>query len=191
MYTRAAVCCFAVLFASATARADVRDDAGIFTAGAVADANATLADAERTYGKQLIVETWPTVPADRRAALAADKEGFFRGWLAERAKARDANGVFVLVCMDPKYVRVSAGVQTRRRGIFTPDDLDALKRQLAADLRAGRYDAALAGAVRTVTQAYAARVPAGPPPATAPADLPAEPPTTRPADGGGPASVGP
>ncbi len=137
----------------------VSDDAHVFGPATVAAADAALVRSAATYQKQLFVETYAAVPAGDRAALAAaGREKFFSDWMAARAKARQANGVFVLICMDPRYVTVGAGGETRANGIFTAKDVSALRTQLQADLRVGRYDAALNGAVATVTRTYAARI---------------------------------
>ena len=133
----------------------VDDRAGVFGRPAVADAEAALADVERRYQKQLIVETVAAVPAADRAAVARDKAAYFRDQLDRRARSTKANGVYVLICMDPKWVEVAAGEHTRARGLFTADDLAAVRKGLVADLRAGRYDAALAGAVDRVARTYA------------------------------------
>jgi uncharacterized membrane protein YgcG len=140
------------------------------------DANTVTAQMERQYGKQLVVETFAAVPADRRAAALADKPGFFKAWMAGRAKDLKVNGVYVMICMDPKYVETGAGAQTRARHIFTADDLTALRRQLQADLRAERYDDALSRTVLSVARTYAASIPGA-----KPLDEPEPAATTRPA----------
>jgi uncharacterized membrane protein YgcG len=138
---------------------DVHDNAGLFSPQVLAASNAAVADLQSRYHKQLIVESFAAVPPDQRAAMDRDRAAFFRAWKVDRAKILNANGVYVLICMDPKYVEVGAGRETVARGIFTNDDLGRLRDLLRRNLRDGRYDDALAGSVDLVTQTYAARIP--------------------------------
>jgi uncharacterized membrane protein YgcG len=113
--------------------------------------------------------------------------------MASRAKALEVNGVYVLICMDPKYVEVGAGAQTRANHIFTADDVNRLRQQIQADLKSAQYDAALAGAVQQVANTYAANIRGAKPldesmppvplePATVAAPATRTAPATRPAD---------
>ena len=176
---RLSIAAIVLCLSAAAVRAEVRDDAHMFGRQAVDDADAVLGQVQKQYGKQLVVETMASVPADERAAALADKAAYFDALMAAHAKGRRANGVYVLICLDPKYVQVGAGVQTRERGIFTAADVNALRRGLQRDLRAQRYDAALLGAVQTVIDAYAAHVPGARP--LVPTPAPTSRPTTGPA----------
>jgi hypothetical protein len=143
----------------AGARADVHDNAHLFTQAAVDAANATTGQFEQKYKKQFVIETFASAPADGRAALEQDKAGFFKSWMSGRAKDLKVNGVYALICMDPKYVEAGAGTETREKGIFTKADLDRLREELQTNLKAQQYDAALAGAVDLVDRTYTANIP--------------------------------
>ena len=61
------------------ALADVRDNAGFFSEDAVRQANFDLRDVKQKYGKDLLVETYPAVPAELQSQLdAAALTGFTR-----------------------------------------------------------------------------------------------------------------
>jgi uncharacterized membrane protein YgcG len=136
------------------AKADVRDNAKIFSQQAVDDANRDMKQMEKRHGKQLVIETFASVPDDQKAEAEADKKAFFKKWMAERAKELKVNGVYLLICMDPKYLEVGAGTNTVKRGDFTDDDIDALRTQMQADLKSKDYDKALSNAVDSVEQTY-------------------------------------
>ena len=143
-----------------TARAQVHDDAHLFGQQAVADANTVMGRMEQQDKKQFVLETFPAVPDAQKAELQqkGDKT-FFHDWMAGRAKDLKVNGVYALICMDPKYVEVGAGKETKARGIFTQADLDGLRQQLQTNLKAQQNDAALTGAVDLVQRAYTANIP--------------------------------
>ncbi len=157
---------------AAAAPTYVFDDARVFTPQTIAAAEAAVGQMQRQYHKALVVETFAAVPDADRPAVADDRAGYFKRWMHARFANRNVNGVYVLVCLDPRYVEVGVGKQTLARGDFTPADVAGLSKQLIADLRGGRYDVGLAGAVDTVGRDYAANIPGGqpldPPPQTGP-----------------------
>src|SRR5262245_27911627 len=85
----------------------VEDNAGFFSADAVSKANAIIAQTNRDSGKDLYIETQPSIPAEMKARYNPDQRGqFFASWADERGKAMQVNGVIVLICRDPAYVQV-------------------------------------------------------------------------------------
>src|SRR4051812_23797422 len=97
------------LLAAGPARAQVRDEAGFFSAGAVQKADAEIQTLKQRYHQTVLVETFKTVPESKKGqfeALSKDqRRGFFRQWAKERARA---NGVdlYVLVNKSPGHVEV-------------------------------------------------------------------------------------
>jgi hypothetical protein len=140
------------------ARADVRDNANIFTKQAVDDADHDMKRIEKEHGKQLVIETFASIPDDQKAGQQADPDGFFKKWMATRAKELKVNGVYVLICMDPKHIEVGAGKNTLKNGDFTEENIDTLRRQMQADLHNKEYDKALNGAVDMVEKSFAANI---------------------------------
>jgi hypothetical protein len=136
------------------AGADVRDNAQIFTQDAVDTANRDMKKMEHDHNKQLVVETFAAVPDDQKDALKQNPKTFFRDWLASRFKALNVNGVYVLICMDPKHLEVGADRLTMSRGDFTQEDVNSLRKQIQSSLKDKDYDAALSGAMETVERTY-------------------------------------
>src|ERR1700693_4811053 len=86
---------------SAQARAvapEVKDGGGFFTPETITKANAQLAEIEKKYKKDFLIETFATVPADKAEAVKGmDKDArkrFFQAWAKERAKAVGVNGIY-------------------------------------------------------------------------------------------------
>src|SRR5690349_8791042 len=80
----------------------VRDDAKFFSADAVQQAEATIGQIRKDFGKDLLVETFAAIPDSQKGAYdPAQKDAFFSSWASERARAAGVNGVYVLICRDP------------------------------------------------------------------------------------------
>lgn len=155
----AAVC---LLLASTLARADVRDNAKIFSQGAVDKANAAMAEMQRKHNRSFVVETFPAIPDELQDQYQQQgKEAFFRDWLGSRARALQANGVFALVNMDPRYVEANAGKNTKAAGSFTDADVARLRAQMVAAFKQQQFDQGLLQAVDLVERAYTANINSG------------------------------
>ncbi|MGB7161044.1 MAG: TPM domain-containing protein, partial [Tepidisphaeraceae bacterium] len=127
--------------------ADVRDNAGFFSEDAVRQANFDLREIKRQYGKDLLVETYPTVPASVQPQL--DQQGadaFFQQWARQRGQAAKTDGVVVLITKDPSHLQVTPGDKTKARA-FTLDDRDRMRDVLVTRFREKNYDQGLLGAV--------------------------------------------
>src|SRR5579871_1932118 len=94
---------FGLLGSSALAAivAEVRDEAGFFSADAVRRANEVIDDIHRDFKKDLLIETFKTVPADKAEEFKKlDKAGhakFYNDWALQRARTAKVNGVYVLI----------------------------------------------------------------------------------------------
>src|SRR5207237_36796 len=123
-----------------SARAEVRDDAKFFSSDAVQKANDSTHQMLRDLGKELVVETYAAIPADRAQNYRPqDKDAFFRKWGNERAVAAHVNGVYILINKDPAYLFVTAGDKTRARD-FTQGDEDQLRDQMLPLMKQKQYD---------------------------------------------------
>src|SRR5258707_13829669 len=119
-----------LLLAPIVAKADVHDGAQIFSQSAIDKANAEMSRMQQQHNKDFVVETFAKVPDDQQAQFRQEsKEGFFRDWAISRAKALGVNGLYALINMDPKFIKVVAGEHTRARGDFTDADITRLRQQ--------------------------------------------------------------
>src|SRR3954449_13253910 len=65
----------------------VRDDGGFFSAQTVDQANAIIRQIKRDHGKDVMVETFSTIPDDMKSRYdPARRDQFFEEWLTQRAK---------------------------------------------------------------------------------------------------------
>ena len=135
-----------------TALAEVRDNAGFFSADAVQRADAATQQMRRDLGRELVIETYPAIPTDRAQNYRPEsKDQFFEQWGNERSVAVHVDGVYILINRDPAYLFVTAGNKTRQKD-FTQDDERELRDAMLSLLKQKQYDAALDKAVEFVPQ---------------------------------------
>src|ERR1044071_5917665 len=73
-------------------RAEVKDSTGLFSEKAVEQANASMRQLKQQYGKEMVVEVFPEIPADLKDQYNANqKETFFRQWGVKRATELNIN----------------------------------------------------------------------------------------------------
>jgi uncharacterized membrane protein YgcG len=126
----------------------VRDDAHFFSDDARKQADRKLRDIYRDYGKDLLIETFAEIPADREEAFKREgKEGFFGTWARDRAKEEVVNGVYVLICKKPPHLQIEVGTHTRQKA-FTLGNRDKLLHLLLDHFREKKYDEALTEGVK-------------------------------------------
>jgi uncharacterized protein len=142
----------ALVLCAASAMAQVRDQAGFFSPGAVEQANKSIGELKQQHKKDLLIETLPAVPDEQKDAFAAKgKERFFSDYSAQRAKASGIDGIYILISKDPSYLKVAVGNNTARRA-FTTANRDDLARQMLNSFRSRNYDQALSDAVTFVRE---------------------------------------
>ncbi len=156
-----------LLWLASAAHAQVHDEAHLLSPDAVTSANSAIQQMQQAHNKGLVYETIPKVSDENMAAAKADQAAYFKASTTNRMEKLQVNGVYVLVCMDPKYVEVRGGRETMARGDFTAADIARLSTQLKADLRGGNNDQALSDAVDTVNRAYGANITGSAPAAAA------------------------
>jgi hypothetical protein len=131
---------------AADSKAQVVDGAGFFSADAVRQANARLADIDQKYGRQMRIETFAEIPADQRSGYTEPgKRAFFTRWARQRAQASGIRGAFVLICKNPSSLQVEVGDDTLRSGAFT--EADRLSAAMLSAFRAKDYDKGLSDGI--------------------------------------------
>ena len=136
----------------------VKDDGHFFSASAVEKANHVIGEIEHQFHRDLVIETFATVPADKveqvKGMDAKAREQFYHTWALERAKSEQLNGVFVLITKEPKHIQAVVGDQTRRKA-FPLHDRARLVEGLTKAFRREAYDEGLLEAVNFVHKTMA------------------------------------
>jgi uncharacterized membrane protein YgcG len=119
----------------------VKDEAGLFSADAVRQAEEKIQTLHRRARQDLLIETIAAVPADKTRQLKSDRALFFASWAQQRAEEAGVNGAYVLICAEPRHVQVYVSPDTRTA--FPDKDRDQLRKALSRKLGRKAYDDAL------------------------------------------------
>jgi hypothetical protein len=132
----------------------VKDDAKLFSPEAVKKANAEIREIAEKFGRDLLVETFASVPADDLEKVKKmekeERAGYFKKWAIDRAKEAVVNGVYVLICKEPTSYYVE--VPPKAGAVFNAKVRNKLIQQIGGDLREKRFDEALLGAAKLVRE---------------------------------------
>jgi hypothetical protein len=136
----------------------VKDEAKLFSAEALEKANKKVREVYQTYRKDLVIETYPAVPADLEKKFKEKKKAeFFEEWAQARAKELGVNGVYVLICKNPTYLQIEMDPETRKKA-FTPRDRERLRAKMIEALREKKFDTGLLEWAEIVEAAYKANI---------------------------------
>jgi hypothetical protein len=136
---------------------EVRDQAKFFSPEAVKKANEQIREIMRKYHKDLLIETFPTVPADPgvekvKAMSKDERNAFFHKWALERSTAAVVNGIYILVCKEPAHLQVEISPDLQAQLGKSYEKLIGL---LLADFHERRFDDGLEKAVKFVREQLA------------------------------------
>lgn len=153
-----------------------------------------LDDIHARFGKDLMIETFASIPDDFKPNLEKEgKDKFYAGWTRSEAYQLGVNGVIILITGDPKHLQVEVGRETQTKA-FTLADRDELIEKMADAFKAKDYDNGLLGAAQFVRDRMARNLGGGgatpPPPATQPVTSPSPAPAAG-SDGFGAPPAGP
>jgi uncharacterized membrane protein YgcG len=137
---------------------EIKDNAKFFSPDVVKKANEEIREIFRKYDKDLLLETFMTVPGDQTdkvKGMSSEERGrFFQNWAEERSKAKVVNGIYILVCKEPSYLRLV--VTPKAHGVFDKAAQDQLSKLLLTNFREKKFDEGLVAAVKFVREKLAA-----------------------------------
>jgi uncharacterized membrane protein YgcG len=155
----------------------VWDEAHLFKAETLLEVEPILQEIDGRFYKDLMIETFPSIPDDLKKAQAQqDTITFHEGWSVVEGRALGVNGILVLVTRQPRHLHVFVGLDTRNKA-FTLADRDELVTRLTSAFSAKDYDGGLLNGVKFVRDRMARNLAAAP--ATQPTSQPATMPATR------------
>jgi uncharacterized membrane protein len=131
----------------------VHDAAHFFKPDTIAKADEIISAIKRDDKKDLVVETFLHVPEGREqeASDPDAKEAFFTEWADQRGREQKVNGVYVLICKNPTYLKVVADDRTAK--VFNEENRNQLSKLLIARFKTKDYDNGLLEGVRYVQSA--------------------------------------
>src|SRR5437588_448345 len=104
----------AVAGAAVAATPGVNDNAGFFKPETVQKADAILRDIKKRDQKEVVIETFASVPAGKEDQVKdrAERERFFDEWAKRNARTAQVNGIYILICRKPGHVEVEVNNDT-------------------------------------------------------------------------------
>ena len=133
---------------------EVRDDGGFFTPAVVSQADTRVRYLKRFFRKDLQIETYKEVPANRKAAIEEDKSAGFKAWAAEQATAEKLDGILILICKNPQHLEIYV-TGSARATAFPDADREKLTKAMIASFNGKKFDAGLTDAVDFVRSRFA------------------------------------
>jgi hypothetical protein len=152
----------AVLVPAVAGRAEekapsIRDEAGLFSAAAVADAQKQIEEIHGKYHHGVVIETIKSLPQGDHKWYKFLWNRQLHNLMEQEAQARaekaGLDGVLVLICTEPKAVEVIAWPAANER-FFSSADAAGLRKKVAKRLAKGEKDAALREIVDDVRGAF-------------------------------------
>ena len=126
------------------------DEAHFFKTETLDEVDKLLADIHTRFGKDLMVETFASIPEDLKQREQTDgNDKFFENWSMSEGRQLELNGVLVLITGEPHYVKVQVGLATRQ-SLFTLADASELADKLRSAFRAKQFDSGILEGVQFV-----------------------------------------
>jgi uncharacterized membrane protein YgcG len=117
-------------------------------------------------GKDLMIETFASIPDDLKPNLQKDgKDKFYATWARSEAFQLGVNGVIILITGDPPHLQIEVGRDTQKKA-FTLADRDELVKKLADSFSSKDFDGGLLMAAQFVRDRMAQNLGGGGAPAT-------------------------
>jgi hypothetical protein len=142
--------------ATSTARAEVRDAADFFSDQAERQAEERIQRIRQQSGKDVVVETVPSMPGVPPASQAKERDDFFAREVARRGKEAGVDGVYLLVSREPTYLYVGVDPRTKE-DTFSLNDRAAVREQLLSSFKSRDFDGGLLAALDAIDQRLAAK----------------------------------
>jgi hypothetical protein len=129
---------------------EVKDDGGFFKAEAIAKANKGIKEIKNLYKKDLVIESYKGIPADRKDLFEkVGKTRFFDEWARDRARHLEVQGIYILISREPAHLQVEVGNETQKKA-FTLRDRERLVALLVENFKQRKFDEGLLEAVEMV-----------------------------------------
>ena len=126
------------------------DEAHLFKLETLDQVNATLQQISDRFDKDLMIETFASIPDDfKQRYTDQERDKFYEGWAISEARQLGINGILVLITGEPRHLHVVVGYDTRKLA-FTLADKDELVTLLTTAFRAKQYDAGMTAAAKFV-----------------------------------------
>jgi S1-C subfamily serine protease len=123
----------------------IKDEAKFFSPEAVDKANEAIKELWKKYERDVVVETFPSVPASDQEKVKAmsrdERSRYFRSWSQSRIRVEGINGLHFLVCREPSHLNIE--VSANARDVFDDASVKTLIQTVLEHFRKKDYDKGL------------------------------------------------
>ena len=128
----------------------LKDDGKFFSKEGVEKANKKIRAIYENTKKDVIVETIATLTPDQVKKLEEDKPTkFFAKLTSDRSKEVGLNGVYILMCKKPQYLRMHMDPDTQKK-MFTASNRTATIGKIVARFKEDEFDAGLLDGLKEI-----------------------------------------
>ncbi len=140
----------------------IKDEAKFFTPETAEKVNKKIRSIYQKYRKDVVVETYPTIPPEvekkfrTKNELATDAtltgsqmKELFKDWCKQRAEDLGLNGVLIVITRKPGHLEVHTDAETEKKA-FTHTDQTKLAKHLLDQFRKKEFDTGLTDVVDAI-----------------------------------------
>jgi uncharacterized protein len=150
--------CLVLCGPAAAVTPEIKDEGKFFSAETVKKMNEEIREIYRKYDRDLLIETFASLPADKKEKFKdmskEEKSKVFLEWAKSRAEAAVVKGVYILICKEPG--RIETYVSRKERGVFDRATRVKLFKAMAEEFQDKNYEKGLTAAVKFVREKLAA-----------------------------------
>ena len=118
----------------------LKDDGKFFSKEGTEKANKKIREIYQKYKKDVVIETVPMLTADQEKKVKEDGEAkFFAKLTNDRAKEIGLNGVYLMLCKKPKYLRMHMDPETQKK-MFTAGNRTTTVGKIVARFKEDEFD---------------------------------------------------
>ena len=105
----------------------LKDDGKFFSKEGTEKANKKIREIYEKYKKDVVIETVSTLTPEQEKKIKDDGEAkFFAKLTNDRAKEIGLNGVYILLCKKPQYLRIHMDPETQKKAFTASNRTAAL-----------------------------------------------------------------
>ena len=127
------------------------DDKGkFFTKEGLESANKKIRAIYEKYKKDVVIETIPMLtPEQEKKSKEDGTDKFFAKLTSDRAKEIGLNGVYILMCKKPSYLRIHMDPETQKK-MFTASNRKTTFGKIVARFKEDEFDAGLLDGLKEI-----------------------------------------
>ncbi|HSZ59217.1 MAG TPA: TPM domain-containing protein, partial [Tepidisphaeraceae bacterium] len=122
----------------------VRDQAHFFSPAAISQAESIIAEIEQRHQKDVLVETFPEVPAEFQGQP-------YDAWVEQIARSEAVDGILIVITRHPGHIQVWVGNKTEAR-LFPLSQRQQLEQRMVNAFKQRQFDQGLIDGLRFIQQ---------------------------------------